>query len=116
MRVEYTKLSDSLIRIGFYINGERVAAIDTAHSYEAHAIDADFITDVVLETYQSRKTTLYIDNLVIERTNVDVGTVTPEPETPPTPVLPTPSVPGNEYGGSMYEDDEDGHFSGNNWS
>lgn len=116
MRVEYTKISDTLVRIGFYINGEKIAAIDTAHAYESPAIDASLITDVVLETYQSRKTTLYIDNLVIERTSVNVGTVTPDPEAPPTPVLPSPSEPGKEYGGSIYDDDENGHYSGGNWS
>jgi hypothetical protein len=34
LRVEYTKISDTQIRIGFYVNGVKSADIDTAHPYE----------------------------------------------------------------------------------
>lgn len=122
LRVEYTKLSDTEIKIGFIVNGERIAAIDVAHPYENPAIDADLVTEVVLETYESRKSTVFVDNLVIERTNLDVGG-SEEPEEPDTPVIPDPPTPPappekpkEEYGGSIYDDDEDGSTSSGNWT
>ena len=127
LRIEYTKLSDSEILISMYVNGEKIAAIGNSHPYESPAADADDITEMVIETYQSRKTTLYIDNLLLSRTNTDLGTSDVpevpeqpdepiEPDTPVVPTPPTPENPGDEYGGSIYDEDENGNHSSGNWS
>lgn len=115
LRIEYTKISDSMVKIGFYVNGNKIADIDTAHPYESSAIDADDITEIVFETYHSRKTTVYVDNLTIERTSIEVeseeltpDTPSPEPENPPTP--------GDEYDGSIFDDAVDGNTGSGNWT
>jgi len=120
LRIEYTKLSDTEVLITMYVNGNKIADIGNSHPYDTSAIDADDISEVVIETYQSRKTTLYIDNLIIERTKLDVKVEeepTPEPPTPPTPDVPeTPTEPGEEYDGSIYDETVDGNTSSDGWT
>ena len=101
--------------------GQKIAAIGNSHPYESPAIDADDITEMVIETYQSRKTTLYIDNLLLSRTNTDLGTseepeVPEQPDVPVIPEPPAPDTPSDEYGGSIYDEDENGNHSSGNWS
>lgn len=124
LKVEYTKVSDTEVLIGFTVNGTKVADINSAHPYESPAIDADDITEIVFETYSSRKTTLFVDNLTVERTNVEVEAETPTPDTPvtpnpDTPVTPNPEVPAvpkDEYDGSIYDQETDGSVSAGNWT
>ncbi|MBR3805422.1 MAG: hypothetical protein IKJ13_01120 [Clostridia bacterium] len=124
LKVEYTKVSDTEVLLGFTVNGTKVADINSAHPYESPAIDADDITEIVFETYSSRKTTLFVDNITVERTNVEVEAETPTPDTPvtpnpDTPVTPNPDVPAvpkDEYDGSIFDQETDGSISAGNWT
>ena len=116
LRVEYTKISDTEILGKIYINGVLVEKAKSITPFGTSAIDADDITEVVLETDPGRGATFYFDNIKIDYAKTEVAT--PTPPTPPTPpVTPdVPTEPGDRADTDPFDNDPESSSTSGGWT
>ena len=113
LRVEYTKISDTEILGKIYINGVLLEKAKSITPFGTSAIDADDITELVLETDPGRGATFYFDNIKIDYTKTEVATPTP-PTPPVTPDVPT--EPGDRADTDPFDNDPESSSSSGGWT
>ena len=107
LRIEYSKVSETSVKTKIYINGTELTLAESTTPYSGAAIDAREVTEVVFETYSTKKLSLCFDNVLINYADLV--------KDPPsdTPVLPPLGV-GD--GSGMFDDETDGSVNNNGWT
>ena len=107
LRIEYSKVSDSEIKTKIFINGTELEFAESSTPYSGAAIDSVEISEIVFETYQTKKLSLCFDNIQLYHADLIKDSTTEEPELPP--------IIGDD-GDEIFGEDSDENVNNNGWT
>ena len=107
LRIEYSKVSDSEIKTKIFITGTELEFAESSTPYSGAAIDSVEISEIVFETYQTKKLSLCFDNIQLYHADLIKDSTTEEPELPP--------IIGDD-GDEIFGEDSDENVNNNGWT